>query len=124
VVSTASTLSTVVNMTFVAFVGEPIVVPENIQVTIDCAPLIDRAIMMGGVANITWRKNGRVIVNGSEVNVELASDNRTIVITDTLRGTPAQVGTEGMYECEVCEIIDGTCDFTNFTVNPCGKCIA
>ena len=107
----------------VVFVGEPIVVPENIQVTIDCGQLIDQAIMMGGVANITWRKNGRIIVNDSEVNVVLSPDNRTIIITDTFLGTPAQVGTDGLYSCEVCESIGGTCMINITDPGPCCKCI-
>ena len=116
-----SILPTVVNMSFVAFIGDPITVPEDIRVVIDCSPVIDDAVMEGEVANITWFKNDRPIVNGSEVNVVLSSDNRTIEITDTLRGTPAMVGTEGNYSCEVC-VVDRTClsDFTPTDV--CGKC--
>jgi len=70
--------------------------------------VIDDTLIEGRIANITWYKNDRPIVNGSEFNVVLAPDNRTITITDTLGGTPAMVGTEGIYGHEVC-IIDGTC---------------
>jgi len=89
-------------MSFFAFIGEPIVVPESVQVTIDCGPVIDQANISGEIFNITWRKCSRIIFNGSHVNVVLAPDNKTIVITDTLRGFPCQLGTDGMYECEVC----------------------
>jgi len=107
-------------MSLVIFVGEPVVVPESIQVTIDCGQLInDTRDMVGMISNITWRKNGRTIVNGSEVNVVLAPDNRTIVITDTLLGTPAQVGTDGLYECEVCG--GDACVCIKEPVDPCGK---
>jgi len=89
-------------MSAVFFVGEPINVPEDIQVTIDCSPLIDQALMEGAIFNITWRKDGRPISNGSEINVVLSPDRRVIIITETLLGTPAQVGNVGTYECEVC----------------------
>jgi len=116
-----SILPTVVNMSFVAFIGDPITVPEDIIVVIDCSPVIDDAIMEGEVANITWLKNDRPIVNGSEVNVVLSPDNRTITITDTLRGTPAMVGTEGNYSCEVC-VVDRTCRSAFSETDVCGKC--
>ena len=81
-------------------------VPDNINVIIDCGLLIDDATMEGGVANVTWYKNDRLIVNGSEVNVVLAPDKRTITITDTFRNSPAMVNvrTEGNYSCEVCTV--------------------
>jgi len=107
-------------MSFVAFIGEPIVVPENVRVTIDCGPVIDQANMSGEIFNITWRKNGRIIFNYSEINVVLAPDNKTIVITDTLLGTPARVGTCGVYECEVCGAV---CFMNVSTTEICGKYI-
>ena len=114
-------LPTVVNNSFVAFIGEPITVPEDITVVIDCGPVIDDAAMEGEVVNVTWYKNKRPIANGSEVNVVLAPDNRTITITDTLRGTPAMVGTEGNYSCEVC-VVDRTCRSALTPTDVCGKC--
>jgi len=107
-------------MSFVAFIGEPVLVPENIQVTIDCGPSINQASKEAVVSQITWRKNGRVIVNGSEVNVVLAPDNRTIVIIDTLLGTPAKLGTDGIYECEVCGAV---CFMNVSTLEICSKYI-
>ena len=83
-------------------------VPDNINVIIDCGLLIDDATMEGGVANVTWYKNDRLIVNGSEVNVVLAPDNRTLTITATFRNIPAMVGTEAYYCCEVC-VVNRTC---------------
>ena len=103
-------------MSFVTFVGEPITVPEDIRVEIDCSPLIDQVAMSGPIFSITWFKNERPISNGSEVNVVLGPGNRTITITDTLRGTPAMVGTEGNYSCEVCPGDDSTCTIVS---GPC-----
>jgi len=107
-------------MSFVVFVGEPVIVPESIQVTIDCGQLIDDVRNMTGmISSIIWTKNGRPIVNGSEVNVFLAPDNSTIFISDTLLGTPAQVGTDGAYECEVCS--ENSCNNTITNVTVCRK---
>jgi len=115
-----SAFYTVVNMSLVIFAGEPVVVPEDIQVTIDCGRLINETRdTLGVVANITWKKNGRIIVNDSEINVVLSPDNSTLFITDTLLGTPAQVGTNGLYECEVCG--GNACVSVNGTVDPCSK---
>ena len=114
-----SFLITVVEMKFRTFVGEHITVPDDIIVIIDCGPKIDNFTMEGGVIkNVTWSKNGRPIVNDTEVNVVLAPDNRTITITDTLRGTPAQVGTEGDYCCEVNSVNESCTD-----VDVCSKLI-
>jgi len=107
-------------MSFITFVGEPVVVPEDIRAVIDCGQVIDNAISEGEVANVTWYKNDRPIVNGSEINVILAPGNRSITITDTLRGTPAMVGTEGNYSCEVC-IVDRTCQRIVSCFDVCSK---
>ena len=68
-------LPKVINMSFVVSVGEVIAVPENILVNIYCGSVIDDTLIEGGIANITWYKNNRLIVNGSEFNVVLAPDN-------------------------------------------------
>ena len=104
---------------FYIVVGNPIPVSEDMRAIIDCGPVIDNFTMEGGVVkNITWSKNGRPIVNGTAINVVLAPDNRTITITDTLRGTPAQVGTEGDYCCEVNSVNESCTD-----VDVCSKLI-
>ncbi|XP_065885893.1 uncharacterized protein [Dysidea avara] len=87
---------------FVVSIGELTVVPEDIQVVFDCGELIDNTTMKGGVANITWYKNGRIISNNSTVNGIVAADKRTVEFTYTIRSRPAQTGTGGIYSCEVC----------------------
>jgi len=82
--------------------------------------MIGNMTTQGNIYNITWYKNGRFIINGSEVNVLVSADHRSIVITDTLRGTPAQVGTEGNYSCQVCTV-DGTCLTRHSILDVCGK---
>jgi len=57
--------------------------------------------MEAKITKITWNKDGRTIRNGSGVNIILAVDNRSIIITSTLLVTPDQVGTDGIYSCEV-----------------------
>jgi len=113
--------STVVNGSFAVSVGELAVVPENIRVSIDCGLLIDQSAIDGEIASITWFKYGRPILNGTEVHVVLASDNRTITITDTLIGTPARVGTEGNYSCEVCLVGDQNCTMNKTFLDVCSK---
>ncbi|XP_065885723.1 hemicentin-1-like isoform X3 [Dysidea avara] len=99
------TFPNVVNMSFVTFIDDPIPIPNNMRVEIDCGQVIDQAVMDGGgIANVTWYKNGRPITNNSVTNVVIAADNRSMIITDTFRGTPVQVGTEGFYACEVCVV--------------------
>ena len=109
-------------MSFVTFIDDPVSLPENIRAVIDCGEVIDRAVMDGGsVANVTWYKNGRLITNDSgELNVVVAADNRSIIITDTFRGNPVQVGTEGFYTCEVC-IVGRTCFNVTRCTDVCSK---
>ena len=87
---------------------------------IDCGQIIDGAAMEGRIAKITWYKNRRTISNGSEVNVVVAADKRSIIITDSLLATPAQVGTGGIYSCEVCTG-DKICEEKTSEVEICGK---
>ena len=77
--------------------------------------------MEGKVLSITWFKSSRPIVNGSEVNVVLAPDNRSIVITNTVKSNPAQVGTEGNYSCEVCIADNPKCKTVDTCVDVCSK---
>ena len=87
---------------------------------IDCGQIIDSAATEGRIAKITWYKNGRTIKNGSEINAVVAADKRSFIITDTLLGTPAQVGTEGIYSCEVCTG-DKTCVEKTSVMEICSK---
>jgi len=83
--------------------------------------VIDDATIEEKVASVTWYKNDRPISPGSEVNVVLGPGNRTITITDTLRGTPAQVGAEGNYSCEVCIADNPNCKTVDTCVDVCSK---
>lgn len=104
---------------FVVSIGEPITVPEDVRVVLDCGQLIDDTALDG---EVFWYKNGRPIINGIEVNVVVAADKRTIEITDTLRGNPAMIGTEGIYTCEVCDA-DKTCSNRKTALDVCCKYI-
>ena len=66
------------------FIGEPLIVGEDAQVTIDCGPLIDEAIN-NGTANptITWYRNGLEFFNGSAANVLVTVDRRLCIISGT-----------------------------------------
>ena len=92
-----------VNESLVVFVGEPVVVGEDVRVTIDCSRLIDEAIA-GGIPNptVTWFRDGNELVNATVINVEISADMRLCIITDTLLAVGGQLGNEGNYSCRVC----------------------
>ena len=94
----------VVNDSVTVFVGEPIITPEDIRVTIDCGQLIDEVINTTNVTKpaVTWYKDGAALTTGSEINVEISDDRIFCVITDTLLPVGGQLGTHGNYSCEVC----------------------
>ena len=94
----------VINSSVVVFVGDPVIIREDIRVTIDCGPLIDKVATSAGIANpmVTWRKDGSVLTTGSAINVEISDDSRLCIITDTLLAVGGQLGTDGIYSCEVC----------------------
>jgi len=74
------------------------------------------------IYNITWYKNDRLLINDSQFNigVKVSADHRSIVITDTWRGTPGLYGTRGIYYCQVCTV-DGTCLTRHSMLDVCGK---
>ena len=89
----------------VLFVGEPIVVGEDVRVTIDCSEVID-PVIAGGISNptIRWIKDGAELTgNGSAPNVDISADRRRLIITDTLLAVGGQIGNDGNYTCEVCD---------------------
>ena len=94
----------VINESLIIFVGEPVIVRQDVRVTIDCGQLINETID-NGTANpvVTWCKDGREISNGSEINVIISADNRFCIITETLMAVGGQLGTDGNYTCKVCD---------------------
>ena len=112
----------VINMSLVVFVGEPVIVPEDIRVTIDCGQVIDKVAASSGIANptVTWYKDGTVLMTGTAINVEISDDGRFCVITDTLLAVGGQLGTDGVYSCEVCST-PTNCEERNSTNDVCGE---
>ena len=104
------------------FVGEPIITPEDIWVTIDCGPLIDEVVNTTNVTNpmVTWYKDGAVLTTGSAINVEISDDSRLCIITDTLLSAGGQFGTDGNYSCEVYSI-PKSCQRNNICAAVCGE---
>ena len=94
----------VVNDSATVFVGEPVITPKGIRVTIDCGQLIDEVVSTTNVTNltVTWYKDGAELTTGSAPNVEISDDSRFCVITDTLVNVGGQLGTDGNYSCKVC----------------------
>ena len=94
-----------INESVTVFVGEPIVVGEDVRVTIDCSEVID-PVIAGGIPNptIRWIKDGaELTINGSAPNVDISADRRRLIITDTLLAVGGQVGNDGNYTCKVCD---------------------
>ena len=91
---------------------------EGIELTIDCGSLIDAA----GIPNpiIRWYKNDVLLTNGSVINVVISQDQRLSIITGTLMAAGGQLGTEGIYTCEVCNAT--FCAFrSSIAAEICGK---
>lgn len=113
----------VVNNSVHVFVGEPVVVGEDIQVTVDCSPLIN-VVVNNGISNtiVTWYKDGAQLTNGSAVNVVISADNKLCIITDTLLTVGGQFGTDGNYTCEICN--RSTCMQNATLLDVCGKYVS
>ena len=112
-----------INESVVVFIGEPVIVPVYVRVTIDCSQLIDQTIS-SGVPNptVTWHQNGLEISNGSAPNVVISADRRLLIITDTLLAVGGQLGNDGNYTCNVCRnFMSPNCSKTT-PVDICGEC--
>ncbi len=85
-----------INESLVVFVGEPVVVGEDVRVTINCSQLIDEAIA-GGIPNptVTWFRDGNELTHTTVTNVEISADMRLCIITDTLLAVMRSRDTEG-----------------------------
>ena len=98
---------------------DPVSTKEDVKLTIDCGSLIDAS----GISNpiIRWYKNDRLtLINESEINVVISKDKRHLIITSTLMALGGQLGTEGVYACEVCN--ETFCKFRrNITTDICGE---
>ena len=94
----------VVNGSVTVFIGETIIVKEDVRVTVDCSQLIDTAINKR-ISNITviWYKDRNLITNGTAANTVISADHRLCITTNTLQSEGGrQLGTDGDYTCKVC----------------------
>ena len=103
-VATIVVFPVVVDNSIVVSVNETDIIStkEGIEVTVDCGPLADAS----GIPNpvIKWYKNDAPLSNGTEVNIIISQDSRLAIITETLMAVGGQIGTEGVYTCEVCNV--------------------
>ena len=94
---------TVINDSVILFVGEPIILGEDVRVTIDCSPVID-PVIASGIPNpiIRWIKDGAELTgNGSSPVDKISADKRRLIITSLPVSSP--IPTEFNYTCLVCD---------------------
>ena len=92
-----------VNNILELIIGESATVREDVEVIIDCKPLIDGIRNLTGLSpKVTWNKNGTMLINGSEKNVFISQDKRYCKITETSSRKGGELGTSGYYSCRVC----------------------
>ena len=65
-------------MVFVVSIGEPILVPEGIQVVFDCGELIENSTVQGGIAIVNWYKDGRRVSNNSVISGSMINNNSVV----------------------------------------------
>ena len=114
----------VVNDSVFAFVGDSVVVREDIRVTIDCGRLIDDSVINNGIQNplVTWYDNFGNSVNNRHTNyTEISVDGRqfTLTISSNIGGA-AFFRLDGNYTCEVCSR-QRTCINRTTTIYICGE---
>ena len=82
--------------------GDPVIVPEDVRVTIDCGPLIDIIAAEIGIPPIVrWYQDGTIIRTGCPINIIISDDGRLCSITDTVLGVGSQIGPDNSYTCNV-----------------------
>ena len=80
--------------------GEDVIVPESVDVTINCGHLINSIPMP---FNITWN-----VGNNSLPNVAVSQDKHRLIIAPTQLNVGGELGNDGTYTCTVC-FGNGTC---------------
>jgi len=90
------------NNSLTVFVGAPVIVGEDVQVTIDCGLLIENTNEIGQTPTTTWYKNEQTLSNGSATNVYISQNNKLLILTKTALSLGFRLGTTGDYTCEVC----------------------
>ena len=111
----------VINSSVVVYAGEPVIVPGDVSVTIDCGYLIDT--IPDSNFCISWFKNGNPIITNSSC-IKISVDMRYIMIlSDDLckPGSPTISDSyiiflnDGVYECKISRAIE--LDVDEETVN-------
>ena len=102
----------VINSALIAYVGEPVIVPGDVSVTIDCGYLIDS--IPDSNFCISWLKNGNPIISNSSC-IKASVDMRHLMVssndlckpgTPTISDSYAILGTDATYECKFSRTID------------------
>ena len=88
------------NNTVTVDIGEIVTVKENVKISIDCSKLIQFIISIGYTPVVTWYRDSLEITNGS--NIVISKDNTLCIVLNTRLSVGGQLGTAGLYTCEVC----------------------
>ena len=92
-----------INQSVFVFAGEPVIIPEDVNLIIDCSPLIDAfAAQIGYVPTVRWYKNETIIRTGCPINIKISDDGRLLTITGTELGSGSQLVAYNSYFCEAC----------------------
>jgi len=97
-------------------VGQDVIMPPLVRLIINCSDLINTVSLW----NITWTKNDRSIMNGSEFEAFISQDNKSLILNNPRPNSGGEVRSEGDYQCRVCTN-DGICTKKKTTFDICGK---
>ena len=101
----------VINPSVVVYVGEPVVVPGDVSVIIDCGYLIDT--IPNNNFCMSWFKNGNPIITNSSC-IKVSADMRHLMVSNDFlceQGIPmnsdsyAILGTDAIFECKISRTI-------------------
>ena len=108
----------VINHEVYAVVGETIIVPPSVRVTISCSRLINSSTI--APFNITWHLNGFLLTNSSGLSSIVSQDKHSVIIKSTELTVGGQLGNSGNYSCTTCSS-NNKCDKRQSRLEVCGK---
>ena len=102
----------VINSSVIVYVGEPVIVPGYVSVTIDCGYLIDT--IPDSNFCISWHKEGNPIITNSSC-IEVSADLRHLMVSSDDLCKPwspmishgyVTLGNDAIYECKISRTVE------------------